>query len=288
MKRLLVLLMLLCLLPSLALCEGRVINLAADPDAEWSFADDAAILEVIFPAVKGADACILRMGGEVMMVDAATIGQRQAVADALVQMGVDHVHTGFNTHPHDDHITGFQRVPEVAAMDRLVITFPEDANNHMKQTLKVMDELGIPVEHAADGDVFTLGDAQITVIQKTESWFSENNCSAMLMVQLGECRLLLAADVELDAQNLLLKTCPEALDADILKYPHHGVVKAGWNFLKHVGAELAVVTNGRYSVKNTREDAAKRKLPLIYTDEGMVRLRTDGNIWVVDQWEKAE
>ena len=58
---------------------------------------------------------------------------------------------------------------------------------------------------------------------------------------------------------------------------------AGWNFLKHVGAELTVITNSRFSIKETRKDADRKKLPQVYTAQGMVRLRTDGEIWVVDQ-----
>ena len=285
MKKIAALALVVLLLPACVLAEGRVINMAADPDAKWAFAEGAEILEIWFPPVKGADACILRMGDEVMMVDAATEGQRACVAATLREMGVTRVDTGFNTHPHDDHIAGFQRVPDAAELGKLIITFPEDANNHMKNTLRKMKELGIPVEHASDGDVLRLGEATLTVNQRSTSWMSENNRSAMLMVEYGECRLLMAADVELDGQNELLKTMPEWLKADILKYPHHGVAKAGWNFLKHVGAELSVITNGRYSVKNVRKDSEKRGLPLIYTDEGIVRLRTDGQIWVVDQWE---
>ena len=55
-------------------------------------------------------------------------------------IGADHVDVAFNTHPHDDHIVGFQYVPETAAIDRFIITFPEDANFHMQDTLKVMQE----------------------------------------------------------------------------------------------------------------------------------------------------
>lgn len=287
MKKIAALALVLLLLPACVLAEGRVINLVADPNAEWSFQEGAEILELWFPPVKGADACILRMGDEVMMVDAATEGQRARIAATLREMGVTRVDTGFNTHPHDDHIAGFKHVPDAAELGRLIITFPEDANNHMKNALRKMKELGIPVEHASDGDVLRLGQATLTVNQRSTKWMSENNRSAMLMVEYGECRMLLAADVELDGQNELLKTMPEWLKADILKYPHHGVAKAGWNFLKHVGAELAVITNGRYSIKNVRKDSEKRGLPLIYTDEGIVRLRTDGQIWVVDQWEMA-
>ena len=34
-----------------------------------------------------------------------------------------------------------------------------------------------------------------------------------------------------------------------------------------------------------RKDAKKRRLPLVFTGDGLVRLRTDGQIWVVDQWK---
>ena len=163
MKKITALALVLLLLPACVLAEGRVINLAVHPEAQWAFEEGAEILEVWFPPVKGADACILRMGDEVMMVDAATEGQRARVAATLKEMGVTRVDTGFNTHPHDDHIAGFQRVPDVAELGRLIITFPEDANNHMKNTLRLMKELGIPVEHASDGDVLRLGAATLTV-----------------------------------------------------------------------------------------------------------------------------
>jgi len=283
MKKLLALVLVLLLLPAYALGEGHVVNLTVNPDQEWHFREGAPILEMFFPPVKGADACIVRMGDEVMMIDAATAGQRARVKAALEYAEIDRVDVAFNTHPHDDHIVGFQFVPETAEIGKLLITFPEDANFHMQETLKVMREKGIPVEHSKNGDMLTLGDAKAEVIQMSTSWFSENNRSAMLMVKYGNRSILMAADVELDGQNELLKTRPDDLKADILKYPHHGVAVAGWNFLKHVGAELTVITNSRYSVKNTRKDADLKKLPQVYTAQGMVRLRTDGEIWVVDQ-----
>ena len=281
MKKLIALLLILLMLPAAALGENSVINLTVNPDQEWQFCEGAPILEMFFPPVKGADACILRMGDEVMMIDAATIGQRARVAATLEYAGIDRVDVGFNTHPHDDHIAGFQAVPDAAELGKLVITFPEDANFHMQETLKGMKEKGIPVEHAKNGDVFKLGQAELEVIQMSTSWFSENNRSAMLMVKYGNRSILMAADVELDGQNELLQTRPEDLKADILKY--HGVAIAGWNFLKHVGAELTVITNSRFSIKETRKDADRKKLPQVYTAQGMVRLRTDGEIWVVDQ-----
>lgn len=286
LRRIAALLFCLLFLPACAAAESKVVNLTLTPGLEFELDSARPVLEVWFPPVKGADACILRMGDEVIVVDAATSGQYSRVLDTLQHMGVTRVKTGFNTHPHDDHIQGFQHLPGDVELDEFLYVFPEDEGNNMKNALRVMQENNIPARRVQDGYVMQLGDATLTVIQRVKNWFSVNNRSAMIRVQYGDCTLLLAADVELDGQNLLLETEPEILAADILKYPHHGVDIAGWNFLKHVGAEAAIITNGRYSVKRTRKDAEKRHLPLIYTDEGMIRLRTDGQIWVIDQQPK--
>lgn len=51
MKKLLALVLVLLLLPVYALGEGKVINLAVNPEQEWSFREDAPILEMFFPPV---------------------------------------------------------------------------------------------------------------------------------------------------------------------------------------------------------------------------------------------
>ena len=264
MKRILAALVMLCLLPVFALAQdvSVVVDLVSNPETEWAFEEGAEILEIFFPPVRGADCCILRLGDETLMIN-----------------------TGFNTHPHDDHIGGFDILYKAASMDELLITYPEDFNNNMKRTMRAMKEQGIPVRSAANGDLIPFGDARLEVIKRDVSWFSENDRSAMIRLDYGDRSLLLTADVDRDGQNNLLETAPEKLDVDLFKYPHHGVRPAGWNFLKHMSPELTIITNNRYNknVKAVRKDAEKRGITPICTSEGLVRLRTDGHIWVVDQ-----
>lgn len=287
LKRMLAALVLICLIPVLAVAQEAsvVVNLIANPEAEWTFEDGAQILEIFFPPVRGADCCILRLGEETLMVDAATPGQHARVAAALRYAGIDHINTGFNTHPHDDHIGGFDILHQAATMDELIITYPDDFNNNMKRTMRAMKEQGIPVKSAANGDLIPFGDVKLEVIKRDVSWFTENDQSAMIRLDYGERSLLLTADVDRDGQNNLLETAPEKLDVDIFKYPHHGVRPAGWNFIKHMSPELTVITNNRFNkdVKVTRKEAEKYGVTPVCTSEGMVYLRTDGRIWVVDQ-----
>lgn len=159
MRRLLSMLLALCLLPLAALADGRVIDLTADPDAAWQFEEGAPVLEMVYPPLQGADACILRMDGQVMMIDCATDDQCQlSVVPTLQKLGITHVDAALNSHPHDDHLTGFEYLEGTATIGKLLVAFPEDANFVIKRTMRVMAKQGVPVEHVQDGDVLTLGD----------------------------------------------------------------------------------------------------------------------------------
>lgn len=294
MKRLLSLLFILCLLlPGLALAEeaapaadeaAHVINLIDNPEAAYTFAEGVPLLEVFFPEIYGADACILRYGDQTMLIDAATVGQAPIVMETMQKLGVDHLNIAFNTHPHDDHIMGFQQLPEGMPVDKFVIAFPENENRQMRTTLKVIKERGIPVQRVENGSEMRLGDVKMVVMQKDFTSYTVNNRSAALMVFYGDRRLFMAADIETHAQGSLKKKPPEfGLNADILKYPHHGVAKAGWRFLECVDPELAVVTSNLRSIKDVVADCEKKNIQLVSTVPGVVRLRTDGIIWVVDR-----
>lgn len=50
----------LCVLPCLALADGSVVNLIAQPDVPYAFEEGAKILEVVFSRVYSSDCAIIR------------------------------------------------------------------------------------------------------------------------------------------------------------------------------------------------------------------------------------
>lgn len=284
LKKLLILL--LCLmLPCAATAEGCVVNLIADPDATYAFQPGAELLEIVFPQIYGCDACILRMGGEVLMIDAGTDHQAPIVAETLKLMGVDHVDTAFNSHPHDDHITGFEYVPETASVGRLLVAFDRNFNNIIKRTAYHMDRMGIPMERVHDGDVLTLGGAELTVIQRTGTMFTTNDMSATLMLRYGERRMFFGGDLEIRGELRYVSEPPACgMKADILKYLHHGHWSMRDEFFSLIDPELAIITAHEYPAKLGFEYLAKKGVPALSTYHGVIRLRTDGVIWVVDYY----
>lgn len=135
-KLLLLLLMMAMFLPTFAMAETPVIvNLVENPDAEYHFEDGAKILEIVFPRVYSSDCILLRYDGMVMMIDASTKNatMRNRIYTACDTLGIDHIDIAYNSHPHDDHIDGFQFVNEYAPISKFLITFPEDFNARMKR-----------------------------------------------------------------------------------------------------------------------------------------------------------
>lgn len=298
MKRLLALLLLLCVLPVSALAEETVqfvYDRTQNRTEEFVFPEGTPILEIVFPRVYSSDCAVLRFGDETMMIDASTLNKtmQARIRTALESMGVEKIDAAYNSHPHDDHIDGFVPVDGHTPIGKLILTFEEDFDSHMKTVVKYCNENEIPIEHVGDGDVITMGpngEVTMRVIQRNDTGkWKANDRSAMLLIQYGERTILFSGDVENRAQKSYFSNPPEGgLKADILKYPHHGQVKLADEFLEMIGPEL-VFMNGASGVMDSAQSYLKKhKVPYLVGYQGLTRMRTDGQIWVVDYLHEVE
>lgn len=255
---------------------------APEVNADFAFAEGAALFEVIFPQILNCDAILLRCGGETMLVDCATQGQAVRILNMCKQLGITHIDKVINTHPHEDHIGGFRDLIKEVTVDELWICFPADYNEHITKAVGYAEKAGIPVRTYADGDTFTLGDATIDVWKLEGSKSELNDCSAQFYITYGERTLLMTADLETPGQKKYVELKGEALKADIIKYPHHGIDKLNADYMAAVSPLFLVVTN------NHRQTAGWKAIrnygiPYAYTVPGFVYLSTDGATWVADR-----
>ena len=295
MKRLFALLMTLLLLPAFASAEETVIiNRTTNLTEEYKFPEGTPILEIVFPRVYSSDCAIVRFGYDTMMIDASTASEemQERIRSALRSMGVDYIDVAFNSHPHDDHINGFIPVAEDYPVGRLVLAFEEDYDDNTRRVTDFYRAHDIPIEHVADGDVFYMGpqeDVTIRVLQRNDSGTWEpNNRSAMLHIQFGERSILFTGDVENHAQRSFGENPPEGgLKADIMKYPHHGQVKLHDPFLEAIDPELVFMNGANQVMDGAKNYLDKKKIPYLIGYMGLTRLRTDGQVWVVDYLHEA-
>jgi len=178
--------------------------------------------------------------------------------------------------------------PDVIAVndftfDTFMTAFPDNYTGDsiiQRSTLKVINEKGIPVEKVDDGYTFTLGEARLTVLRQTK-YKNPNPMSCMLMVEFGECKMLLTADVIGSAQQLFADT--KDLDADVLKFPHHGLNKVLADFLTDISPEYTVFTHGYANTKDAQKQLQKAGIWYDFASWGLIHLTTNGEYWIVEQ-----
>ena len=285
MKKLFALLMLLMLLtPLCAPAEERVIiDKITDPDNDFTFPADATLLEIYFPKIYDSAAALIRYGEYTMLFDCAGECWEQ-VPELLAYAGVTELTYACNSHPHTDHTYGFQHVLKDYPAGEVLRFFNDDPNYSNIAAIRVFDqlrEMGYDIRQLRPGDHIPFGDVNITIMQADNLDYSGNNLSAMLMVELGERRFLFASDVQRDGQLWHLDHGAD-LKADILQYPHHGYNRMQYNFLMAVRPELAIIT----SLPGSAEGATYLRdmnVPYLYTYQGIVKMTTDGSVWVVER-----
>ena len=82
----------------------------------------------------------------------------------------------------------------------------------------------------------------------------------------------------------MLQNLPsEALKADIVKAPHHGITPMVVEFLEAVSPQAVLITNDDSRVDKGRLQLESRGMPAYYSGEGTVVFETDGEDWYIYQ-----
>ena len=290
-RRLTALLMALLCLTAAACGAAENVAIVWEEDAE-PFPEGAELLTLtVFPLV-GSDCMLLTFGEHTMLVDTGDLTMVKDVDALLKAMGITRVDTVFCTHPHADHIGAM--IPLIRRgyeFGEYINFFPHDyyekaQNVVQEKTIAAVEAAGIPIVEGKTEDTFAFGGAVCTAYripdERIEKTMNCNSISAMLMVRYGDCSILLTGDVEEYAQGILASLYD--LDADILKFPHHGLNKANPNFLGEVSPLFTFFTNGSNRTKQEQEQLRRSGFRrMTFSSWGTITFRTDGTRWTVRQ-----
>lgn len=288
MKKCLALLLVFALLlPAAALADEDVviINKIKNPENPFTFPEDARLLEIYFPRIDDNDSAFLRYGDYTMLLDCAG-AQWERVRSLLAGLNVTTLTYAYNTHPHTDHIGGFQHLLKEVKAENFIYAFPEDYTYNDKPAPKVYAELHsqeVPFRRVQHGDTIDFGEVEMTIFQRWNDAFTCNNNSSMLLVRYGERSFLFSSDIQRDAQlNYVAHADP--LQADIMTFPHHGFNRMQRSFLSLVEPELVVITSGSMFAEGVPL-LKEQNIPYHYTELGVMRFATDGKVWLVERFD---
>jgi competence protein ComEC len=183
--------------------------------------------------VGQGDATVVNAGGgSALLVDAGP--DSFAVDGCLRRLEIRRLPLAVVSHAHADHVVGWPG----AIQGRRVGTILRGPS-------------GGPGQVVAAGARFGLGSMEVEVLWPPVDALRPdegdgtgmNNSSVVLGVRTRGMRLLLAGDVESEAQEAML-VAGVPLAADVLKFPHHGSGRQSPEFLRAVGARIATISAG--------------------------------------------
>ena len=281
---------------------GATVYLNQEKPADW---EDRERMVITIMDFYQNDAIVIQCAGEVMLVDGGASPHWEEMMQWLEENGLSHVNILFNTHPHDDHIEAQTRMLKSGRLtaDRFISPFPKEYKlDYQQKMVKQLEKSGIPYIQMLPDEEITLGDNgtdfQVVTEQELPTKVARmvlyrypegqgaNELSGVLWVHYGDATILLPGDLTGRGERWMAQHYgAEGLKSDILKSPHHGIVRMVPEFLKAVDPELTVITNGKKC--NAKEQLDAGGYANIWTYVGNVTLETDGTDWYVTQEKRS-
>jgi len=205
--------------------------------------------------VGQGDATVINVGrGSAVLIDAGP--EPYAVNQCLRRLHVRALPLAVITHAHADHDGGWAG----AVRGRRVGSV-------------VHGPSGGPGGLTAVGDRFRVGAARFDVVwppadmpqPQADDGTAMNNSSVVMRATVGGVRILLAGDIETEAQDELVSS-GVAVASDVLKFPHHGSGRQSPAFLAAVGATVATISVGADNDYGHPAETALEMLRAAHTD----------------------
>lgn len=230
--------------------------------------------------VGQGDAIVVSAGASTTAIVIDTGPDPALIDRCLTDLGVTHIALVAITHLHADHYGGLSGVLAGRHVRAIGLGTQRQPAQGDKAVTTVAHEYHVPIMTLAYGDQWLFDDVAIEILGPTRRYFGTesdpNNASLVMRVTKDDIRMLLTGDIELAAQNDLLRSGHE-LSAEILKAPHHGSAKLLPALVTAVQPQAILIGVGH---NNSYGHPAPSALAVFGQAGTVLRTDTDGDVQV--------
>ena len=286
----------------------------------WRLAGMTALFLVVFPFgllssapeplrltyldVGQGDACLIEFpNGKKMLLDAGDAGFGFSAGSWYIEpflkyRGIRHLDYALISHPHADHMGGFDYLFDKIRVDTLILNELAVGSALYKNLLQKARRRKIVIKHWQRGLRRRMGGTALYVLHprdadehvKEPHGREINDSSIVFKLQYGQTAFLFTGDAELPAEKAMLGF-GDFLNSDVLKVGHHGSsTSTGEGFLSLVSPRLAVVSVGaknkfRHPSPENLRRLARKGTRILRTDRlGAIIITSDGREIRLERW----
>jgi len=239
-------------------------------------------LQVHFIDVGQGDSTLILCGNDAMLIDAGDNNKGTTVQLYLQKQGVEELTYLIGTHPDSDHIGGLDVI--MTKFDCGAIIMPDVTSDtaSYRDVIDTMDYRNYKNTLPRVGDIYSLGDAEFTIIAPNGVYDDDNNSSVGIRLVHGNNVFLFTGDAGVEAEADILQNGID-LKADVLHAGHHGSDTSGSrDFISEVSPAYVVISCGKdnpygHPHERTLATLKERGIQIFRTDEqGSIVAVSDG------------
>lgn len=230
---------------------------------------------------------LVEADGAYLLYDGGGRSASSYVVSYLQQHSVTQLRWLVASHYDEDHISGLVGVLNTAGVTQALLPDYTTDTRIYQSLQNAIAEHNVPVEHPSQGDIYTLGDAEILVVGPGNNHYEKDNDQSLcLRISYGNFQCLLTGDAEQDAEQDMVQSGQD-LSCDVYVVGHHGSASSsGEALLDAASPHYAFLSVGEenpygHPDEQTLNSLQQLGVALFRTDkQGEVTVYSDGdNYW---------